>query len=339
MEDPDCTRILQCVRQVQERVSQCRQELESNKSPRSQHDEKLSQVRKRFDEAWSSLSNDNAVNDPDLKQKIADYGHELRMVEAEDDEALKDAQAVWKVQIEAAWNDSCRELVMLLDSVSDQASPRNKPPFGDYPTRGTKSQEVCKRKRRGDEVESFQKKQRRSEKRIRPNYGLLREEDGRFDGNEVDDPIPGEIYLACRSNTWLTVLLLPPADLQQIGIPYTIEDLGLTENVPQCYEYNFVDKTLKVQAEYEDGGPLCAERAYPVMFFDGSAFPEECPVGWVAAKCLRCFDDNDIDIYKDIKHLGQVWKYMERRSSVNIGEIRDRGLAILPSTLVVGESG
>ncbi|KAH8659671.1 hypothetical protein BGZ61DRAFT_284168, partial [Ilyonectria robusta] len=112
------------------------------------------------------------------------------------------------------------------------------------------------------------------------------------DFDAVIHPTPGEIYLAYweMSRNWSPVLLLPQDRLDNVGVPDTLEGLGLMDHVPKCYVYDQRMKKFKWQEAYENGGPLVAKREFPVMYFDGLKFPERSSVGWVAAGDLRTFD-------------------------------------------------
>ncbi|KAM4062530.1 hypothetical protein HRG_011250 [Hirsutella rhossiliensis] len=121
------------------------------------------------------------------------------------------------------------------------------------------------------------------------------------------------LYLAFKSDAWSPVLLLPTDNLHDVGLPITIEALGLTKNVPHCYEYDREEKSFRWRKEYEGGGRLFAERQYPIIFFDCLDFPERSSVGWVAARDLRSFDLMDANIDKRIKHVGQVRQFVNER--------------------------
>ncbi|KAL6402657.1 hypothetical protein AUP68_14111 [Ilyonectria robusta] len=108
----------------------------------------------------------------------------------------------------------------------------------------------------------------------------------------ITEPIPGEFYLAYRkgSTDRCPVLLLPLGHLDNVGVPDAVEILGLIDSVPACYVYNQSANDLVWQEGYEDGGPLVAKRQFPVMYLDGSEFPNRGLVGWVGAEDLRPFD-------------------------------------------------
>ncbi|KAH6985517.1 hypothetical protein EDB80DRAFT_230132 [Ilyonectria destructans] len=108
----------------------------------------------------------------------------------------------------------------------------------------------------------------------------------------ITEPIPGEFYLAYRkgSTDRCPVLLLPLGHLDNVGVPDAVEILGLIDSVPACYVYNQSVNDLVWQEGYEDDGPLVAKRQFPVMYLDGSEFPNRGLVGWVGVEDLRPFD-------------------------------------------------
>ncbi|KAH7110464.1 hypothetical protein EDB81DRAFT_620729, partial [Dactylonectria macrodidyma] len=111
----------------------------------------------------------------------------------------------------------------------------------------------------------------------------------------IVDPTPGGIYLGywSKSREWQAVLVLSGVAPEQpidIGFAGTIQDLGLTEQLPPCYTYDPQTGILDWQEDYKDGGPLVTERQFPVMYFDGLDFPSKSSVGWVAANDLQSVD-------------------------------------------------
>jgi hypothetical protein len=109
--------------------------------------------------------------------------------------------------------------------------------------------------------------------------------------------------------------MLPTTDFADIGLPGTIADIGLLEDIPPCYRYN--QRTKKVtgwQQGFEDGGPLASRRQFPVMYFDGLQFPEKSAVGWTAAKDLKSFDAGDPNI-RLIPHYKAVLAFLRKRSA------------------------
>ncbi|KAH7118416.1 hypothetical protein EDB81DRAFT_767037 [Dactylonectria macrodidyma] len=141
-----------------------------------------------------------------------------------------------------------------------------------------------------------------------------------FDG--IVDPTPGGIYLGywSKSREWQAVLVLPGVATEQpidIGFSGTIQDLGLTEQLPQCYTYDPQTGILDWQEGYKDGGPLVTERQFPVMYFDGLDFPSESSVGWVAANDLQSVDTQDSN-FELTPHFKSVLNFLETQRSKQV---------------------
>ncbi|KAF5231056.1 hypothetical protein FAUST_9497 [Fusarium austroamericanum] len=138
----------------------------------------------------------------------------------------------------------------------------------------------------------------------------------------VTDPKPGRIYRVYwkSSKQWLAALLLPMQNLQDIGIPDSIEGLGLLEDLPRCYVYDHESKPVSWDDEYVDDGPLVSTREFPVMFFDGSPFPSKSSVAWVSAGNLEIYDASAQNL---IEHNQQVLEYLEARKTAEGTKTRD----------------
>ncbi|KAI5463527.1 hypothetical protein BGZ63DRAFT_422870 [Mariannaea sp. PMI_226] len=132
---------------------------------------------------------------------------------------------------------------------------------------------------------------------------------------EAIDPKYGNVYLVYwkMSKQWLAALLLPMGKLEDVGIPGSIRDLGLLEDLPQCYAYDSQNETYSWNEGYEDGGPKAPLRQFPVMFFDGSPFPSKSSVAWVSATDLQ---DYNTDAKNLIEHNQLVLDYLEQRKTL-----------------------
>ncbi|KAI5456180.1 hypothetical protein BGZ63DRAFT_326961, partial [Mariannaea sp. PMI_226] len=133
----------------------------------------------------------------------------------------------------------------------------------------------------------------------------------------IVDPIPGGIYLGYwpKSKEWQAVLVLPKVTTENpidIGFPDTIRDLGLTEQIPQCYTYDAQTGILDWQDNYKDGGSLVTKRQFPVMYFDGLEFPSRSSVGWMAANNLQPVDTQDSS-FELVPHFKSVREFLETR--------------------------
>ncbi|EGU88227.1 hypothetical protein FOXB_01255 [Fusarium oxysporum f. sp. conglutinans Fo5176] len=131
-----------------------------------------------------------------------------------------------------------------------------------------------------------------------------------FEG--ITNPDAGSIYLAFweKSKDWFAVLLLPMQDLESVGIPGSIESLGLAEVLPRCYCGK--QDGFSWAEGFNDGEPLLMEREFPVMYFDGQDFPAQSAVGWVSARDLRQFDANNKNSL--IPHIRSVRKFLKTRA-------------------------
>ncbi|KAJ6436769.1 High-osmolarity-induced transcription protein 1 [Purpureocillium lavendulum] len=145
---------------------------------------------------------------------------------------------------------------------------------------------------------------RRQRKRKNRNIG----------GNDQDqqaapeDVIPGNIYLVWeRSKMWSAVLLLPTDAMDSIGVPETMETLGLSANPPDCYVVDTRSKQYKWRKGYEDGGPRVAERIYPVLDFDDL---HKRRARWVTANELKAFDE---EIAQSLDYYPLIQEYLRRR--------------------------
>lgn len=122
---------------------------------------------------------------------------------------------------------------------------------------------------------------------------------------------PGQVYLVWeRSKSWSAVLLLPTDAMVDIGVPETLETLGLSANLPECYEIDTRSKTCKWREGYEDDGPYAAERLYPVMDFDGPKVPKK-RARWLAASEFKPYDE---EIARSLDYFPQIQDYLQGKS-------------------------
>ncbi|KAM6506780.1 hypothetical protein FALCPG4_018609 [Fusarium falciforme] len=132
--------------------------------------------------------------------------------------------------------------------------------------------------------------------------------------NGIPSPAPGQIYLAYdeAATSWLPALILPHNGLEDLSTPSSLENLGLMGHIPECYAYNPQTKELSWKSGYGNGEALTMERRFPAIFFDGSKFPEESAVGWVAAVDIQVFDVFDSPS-KLIPNLKSAQDFIRRR--------------------------
>ncbi|KAF4980346.1 hypothetical protein FZEAL_3627 [Fusarium zealandicum] len=142
--------------------------------------------------------------------------------------------------------------------------------------------------------------------------------DDDFEG--ITTPDAGNVYMAFweKSKEWLAVLVLPMQDLQSIGIPGSLEGLGLQDIVPSCYVHDDETGNYDWAEEYQDGQSLITEREFPVMYFDGQDFPDKSAVGWVAAKDLREFDAKSKNSL--VPHIQSVRKFLKARAAKRVAD-------------------
>ena len=148
----------------------------------------------------------------------------------------------------------------------------------------------------------------------------------------VIDPVGGQVYRTFwnMSKQWLAALLLPMEKLENVGVPETIESLGLLESLPECYMYNSEDKTFSWRDGYEDDGPQESKRQFPVMFFDGTLFPSKSSVAWIGAQDLQLYDPSASEL---IEYNQQVLDYLKDRKGVASRQSRDPTSPVHPTLM------
>ncbi|KAH7248431.1 hypothetical protein B0J15DRAFT_401040, partial [Fusarium solani] len=123
-----------------------------------------------------------------------------------------------------------------------------------------------------------------------------------------------------KSKEWLAVLLLPLTELDNIGVRNTLQDLGLAEDIPGCYDYDNQTNYFRWRKGYRDGESSVREREFPVIYFDGQDFPAKSAVGWVAAKDLRTLDVNAAQSSL-VPHFQSVRKFLRDRAAPQPAEV------------------
>ncbi|CAM1501685.1 Fc.00g036690.m01.CDS01 [Cosmosporella sp. VM-42] len=126
----------------------------------------------------------------------------------------------------------------------------------------------------------------------------------------VANPESGQVYCVYwrMSKQWLAALLLPMENLEEVGIPASIEGLGLLQDLPECYTYDPQSKAFSWSEGYDDNGLWVSMREFPIMFFDGSPFPRKSSVAWVFASELQVYDAAAENL---IEHNQQVVEYLQ----------------------------
>ncbi|KAK7408432.1 hypothetical protein QQX98_009417 [Neonectria punicea] len=144
-----------------------------------------------------------------------------------------------------------------------------------------------------------------------------RNKKAKFEG--IIDPKPGDIYSGFYfgSKVWYAVLVLSGvgADMDMdIGMPGTMQELGLTEPLPPCCDFDTQTGLLSWRKGYEDGGPFVNERQFPVLYFDGLAFPDRSSVGWLEAKNLAPLDMNS-PTFQLVPNYKSVVRFLKNRAA------------------------
>ncbi|KAL5584141.1 hypothetical protein FOVSG1_015492 [Fusarium oxysporum f. sp. vasinfectum] len=112
------------------------------------------------------------------------------------------------------------------------------------------------------------------------------------------NPKPGEVYKTQwdESEPFYAILVLPWRMHGQTDRPI-VEDIGLFDDIPNCYEYNQSDRTCQWACDYQQGGLYEQARQYPVMFFDDEYSSTECQVAWLPLYDFQEYNSSDTDIY------------------------------------------
>ncbi|KJZ70518.1 hypothetical protein HIM_10104 [Hirsutella minnesotensis 3608] len=332
MADQNCPRIFRQLQEVQRRTAQCERELDAIKSPKRDYEEALATVNACLDETWQTLySSQNNSERSELQEKIVGYGRELERLKITFEAGLEDAEASYNRQIEAVWTGYRQDLITALGPALDQQTLQKLLVSNTQQL----SPEPRKQRRITDEATNMethlttanqcQGRGNRTSPVPFTDDQVTNREEGRQE-NQPKVPIPGEVYLTREGpNARSAVLLLPTENLHEVGVPYTLDRLGLTKHIPECYEYSRREKIFRWRKGYEDGGHLVHQRQYPVMYFDGLDFPRTSAVGWVAAEDLGILDSEDAKVCKLVEHAGQVRRYLSQREEFRAKRGPDHG--------------
>ncbi|KAJ4127914.1 hypothetical protein NW768_008197 [Fusarium equiseti] len=157
-------------------------------------------------------------------------------------------------------------------------------------------------KRGSKSVDSSTRVPRRRSQRHTVDSG----ENGEFHG--ILNPTPGKVYTTYweKTKSFLAVIVLPMGDFSSIRFEGSIDSCGLPEN--PCYTKNRKGEYILAKG-YRDGEELEKERMFPLLYIDGSPFPEQCPVAWCAGKDLRKFRAED----QLVPYMKMVRRYLESR--------------------------
>lgn len=145
---------------------------------------------------------------------------------------------------------------------------------------------------------------------------------GRRGATGIVNPTPGQIYLTYwgKGKKIWPVLLLPTTNLEDVGVPETLEDLKLLAELPSCYRHNPTTNTLDWEEGFEFGGAKVAQRRFPVMFFDDSLeFPSKSQVAWLPAHDLEVLDIESA-VASGVPHIRSVRAYLRGRPQIPSGQ-------------------
>ncbi|KAL6916499.1 hypothetical protein FSHL1_007947 [Fusarium sambucinum] len=106
--------------------------------------------------------------------------------------------------------------------------------------------------------------------------------------------VPGNVYIIWWYETkqWFGGLLMPPHNLESVGIHKPLEKLAIFKTLPACYQYDTSSKSLSWAKDYEEGGSKFSERYYPFIFFEGFKFPDKCHQAWIQIDNILPWDDD-----------------------------------------------
>lgn len=142
---------------------------------------------------------------------------------------------------------------------------------------------------------------------------------GRRGAAGIVNPTPGGIYLgywAPAKNKW-PVLILPTANLEDVGVPGTLESLKMLHDVPPCYRHNKTTNTLEWEEGFEDGGEKVAQRQFPVRWFDDDLKAKGDPqYSWLAACHLEVFDIESATA-TGARHIRSVQEWQRARAQTS----------------------
>ncbi|KAL6365923.1 hypothetical protein LRP88_00506 [Fusarium phalaenopsidis] len=306
---------LQRFRELKSLVSNYEKAFERLQPPDAAFEKRSSEIEAPLKEAWAQLSTAKPEDIPKCQEKIAELigsqteiklGHErqkelyevrLRRLCS----GLRDR--ISKVMVErpeemptAATSRDGDPVIrkplkkISLSSTPSLSSPAKPSSSSRAPTTASVTRPTRKRKDSLSSLITPEQKRRKLEKT--PRRHPRRNHSDQEDYQSITDPEPGQVYLAFweSSKQWIPVLLLPMTDFERVGVSGSLDSLGLAEILPICYDQDSLTGERTWRDGYKNGQPLVTEREFPAIYFEGRAFPDKSPVGWVAAKDLRKFD-------------------------------------------------
>ncbi|RBA10327.1 hypothetical protein FPRO05_14330 [Fusarium proliferatum] len=134
--------------------------------------------------------------------------------------------------------------------------------------------------------------------------------------DHIMQPAAGELYLVYHTQSWcwLVALVLPHTNLRDVGIPGTIESLGLLKRMPTSISFNAKTQRFEWRTGGENGRPFTCIQMFPVAYFASIRFPDSRAMGWVRADQLRAFDVSCANP-SSIPYYAFVRSFLERRTA------------------------
>ncbi|EEU37478.1 uncharacterized protein NECHADRAFT_86342 [Fusarium vanettenii 77-13-4] len=329
---------LQQFRELKSLVSLYEKVFEKLLPPDASFERRSGEIRTRIDETWAQLSTARPEDVPKFQEKIVELSGSLKEIELGHNRQKERYEArLWK-HYNALRNSVMKVLVarpeatpattakdgdpvirkptkkLSLSSKPSLSSPAKPSSSSRTPATPSVTRPVGKRKNPSSSLLTPEPKRHKPETtpRRHPRGSHTDQQDYQC----ITSPEPGQVYLAFweSSKQWVPILLLPMTDLERVGVSGSLDSLDLAEILPICYDQDSLTGERTWRDGYKDGQTLVTEREFPVIYFEGRAFPERSPVGWVAAKDLRKFDVDTADSHL-VPQIRMVRKFLKERAA------------------------
>ncbi|EKJ74242.1 hypothetical protein FPSE_05539 [Fusarium pseudograminearum CS3096] len=126
-------------------------------------------------------------------------------------------------------------------------------------------------------------------------------------------PQPGQVFETNYDDAQNSVVLILPWECcDRRGIPQWVPDVESTELIKvyhPCHWYSHSTRTYIWAPTYELHTSKSAFRKYPVMYFEGSQFPQNRSFNWVNLQDLTAYNPQD----SNVSYKSQVDKYLHER--------------------------
>lgn len=128
--------------------------------------------------------------------------------------------------------------------------------------------------------------------------------------NSIQGPRVGQLYNVFwgpSKKPWPAIVLPTNGPCLQVRLRGSIQDLGLIDYPPDCYEIDPISGKLSGWVQgFGDGEPGTANRQYPVLFFDGKNFPDDCSPAWVHTKDFKEY--NPLEVGEHEREMVESWQ-------------------------------